>query len=112
MLTDVAATRETVLRLISLKAIQEASEEAEAEMQRVKYCVYSTDFWKTSKKATKINDTSQNTRRIVWVSFFSLFFYEFPAYCRYMHVDEYMDWEMKNVYIFNFCVCVCACMSV
>lgn len=65
MLTDVAATRQTVLRLILLKAKQEAKEDveeaAEAESEKQRFL---------QKKATKINDTSQNTRRIVADFFF------------------------------------------
>lgn len=45
MLTDVAATHETVLRLISLRAKQEAVANEEEE-EGVKHCIYSTDFCK------------------------------------------------------------------
>lgn len=46
MLTDVAATHETVLRLISLRAKQEAVANEEEE-ESVKHCIYSTDFCKS-----------------------------------------------------------------
>lgn len=47
MLTDVAATHETVLRLISLRAKQEAV--ANEEEEGVKHCIYSTDFCKSTE---------------------------------------------------------------
>lgn len=51
MLTDVAATHETVLRLISLKAKQEAvaNEEEAEEEEGVKHYIYSTDFCKSTE---------------------------------------------------------------
>lgn len=48
MLTDVAATHETVLRLISLRAKQEAVANEEEE-EGVKHCIYSTDFCKSTE---------------------------------------------------------------
>lgn len=48
MLTDVAATHETVLRLISLKAKQEAVANEEEE-EGEKHYIYSTDFCKSNE---------------------------------------------------------------
>lgn len=48
MLTDVAATHETVLRLISLRAKQEAVANEEEE-EGVKHYIYSTDFCKSTE---------------------------------------------------------------
>lgn len=77
MLTDVAATHETVLRLISLKAKQEAVANEEEE-EGVKHYIYSTDFLQKHRKLTTQNWQGQLKTRAAlfdFSAFFMSFFY-------------------------------------